>query len=198
MFNGLLGSNLSQGYTDKQNIFYAIFPIFILLFLGSNFLKGNSKLKLNIDTNLYNKINMINEVIPYFSDKEQVILSKVSDILDIINRFNRVIKANYDVKLNDSAANMAKDEKMEKILVEMSKHLEGGNKELAQNLIDVKHRIDQTKVNLNTYNEKVSANQVAGINSIIELMKCFMPVLDENHKKTVNKVERIMEIVKEN
>ncbi|EOD00867.1 hypothetical protein [Caldisalinibacter kiritimatiensis] len=146
--------------------------------------------------NLESKVDMIRRITPYFSEKEQMILYRIKDVLDIINKANRVTKANYEPQISSAVTELPSIEKKEKILVEMANHTEGKNKELLDKVIDAKRRIDETRSKLVEYKTNVATQESDNLKQMVKLIDCFKPVLDSNSKKKINKLERVVEVLR--
>lgn len=188
MYNKLL----NNGSQDSKNSFGSIgiiIPLF-LLFGGKN---------LNIDLgniNVEDRIEMMKNIKPYFYEKDQKILSKVQDVLEIIYKINRIVGGDYSKEVINTSSNMDRIQRKEKILKEISKYVNEKDKKIISMAVDSKERIYEAKANITGYKNMVTQSNVNKVESMVNFIKCFKPVLDEKINKQIKKIEKIMEIIK--
>ncbi|WP_425448069.1 hypothetical protein [Dethiothermospora halolimnae] len=168
----------------------------LMMLLNNKNEKGDG-IKLNLDLNddFERKKALVSNIKGYFNENGQETLSKVEDIIDIFNKVKRIKESKYKNEVK-STNNLPAIDKGERILAEMIDYMDDDRKKVAENIIDTKKRIDETKHNITTYKESNEKIDIKKIDSIIDLIKCFDPVLDDKHKKKVKKIEKIMEVMK--
>lgn len=174
---------------------YSMNPvIFLLLILISK--KNLSINNLNIDQNFDVKVNMIKSIKPYFRKEDQQILCKAEDILKILSIISNIKNNNYDSSITTNFKKLSVEEKREKIFKEMSRFMTGDNKAVAENLLTTKSNINKVKSNLNYLNTKVKSSDNKGkLNTLIDYIDCFKPILKEEIIGKIRKLEQIIRVI---
>lgn len=170
-----------------------LIPFLLLLMKNDG---DNFNLNINNDKDLDKKVDMLETISPYFSEREQIILSKTKDILDVVNKINRVRFNDYEPKVSSMTDELPSPEKKAKILSEMAKLMEGKNRELIYNVLEAKDKIEKTRSNLTNYKSQVTVEKVGKIDSMLNLMNCLKPVMHDKTLKKVKKMEKIVDIMK--
>lgn len=149
--------------------------------------------KIPISKDFDEKVNLLRDVKPYFSVKEQYLLSKVEDIFDILNKVTRIQKNEYEDEISTSTLSYSNKEKKERILRSMVNHLDGNNRELLQKVIETNEKIEQTKDNF----EKFKTQNISKMDfkSIVKLISCFKPLYRDINNGTIRKIDRIIDIL---
>ena len=180
---------------DRNNLISIIsiaLPIMLLL-------KNNGRINLNLsfEGDLETKRDLIKNIKPYFSYQEQSTLSKVQDIIDILDKVGKVTRPTYDKDRVNSAENIPSYEKKERILYELSKYLNGNNKKIVDGLLETNKKVKETKNNLTQYQEmaRIQDNDDK-INSVLRIAKCLEPIMHDNGRKRMKKVEELVKVMK--
>lgn len=176
------------------NSIQGIAPFIIPIFLLSLSKKG-FKLDINLDENYENKAKMIENIRPYFTEDDQKILGKIQDIFDILSRFNRIMKSDYESEVSSVGNAMSLIDKKERILTQMAECMNGNNRQLAESVVKTKQNIFETKANIENYSKSVSSQNIDGLTSMIKLANCIEPIMRESDKKKVRKIEKIVQII---
>ncbi|MBS4534300.1 hypothetical protein GOQ29_01565 [Clostridium sp. D2Q-14] len=164
--------------------------VFFLLTKDNNLKLDISKLNFNKD---YNKqVKMMKGIKEYFPDEQQVLLSKIQDIFDVLSKINRIKSDEYD-EVIQSQSNLPSIDKKEKILAELGKYSDSKNKELIDKVVDTKRNIFKTKDNIERHKKMVESKEMSKLESIALFMDCFKPILRDDMNKKVRKVEKVME-----
>ncbi len=176
------------------NISLLAVPLMLLISnkKGLNFMNFNLKL----DEDWEGKSELIDNIKPYFSFEEQRALNKVQDIVDILNKINKIKTSNYNNEALALTDEISNDEKRERILVEISKHLNGRSREMANGIIETRKRFKQANERLSNQNEITSKDQLSKVDTFLDIIKCFKPIINEKDKKKITKFEKVLEIVK--
>lgn len=154
---------------------------------GLNFDFGN-----DID----NKRVLIENIKPYFSFQEQSTLNKVQDIIDIISKFNKLKTSKYDNNISALSENLPNVEKKEKILEEISKHLEGKGKVVVDNLVETSKRVKMTRDNLDSHKKVVASQDINKMEKILNLFDSLEPIMHSKGKQKIKKIEKVLELIK--
>ncbi|MBS4539256.1 hypothetical protein GOQ27_12340 [Clostridium sp. D2Q-11] len=165
-------------------------PILLLLTKDNNF-KLDIK-KLNLDRDFENQVQMMRGIKGYFSEDQQVILSKIQDVFDVLNKVNRIRLDKYDGVIQ-SQSSLAPIDKREKILAEIGRYSDGKNKELIDKVVDTKRNMFKTKNNIENHRQLVQSQSMSTLESIVLFMNCFKPILRDDMNKKVKKVEKVIE-----
>ncbi|SHH22400.1 hypothetical protein SAMN02745135_00104 [Caloranaerobacter azorensis DSM 13643] len=188
MYNRLLNSD-SQNPKNLFGSFGMIIPLFLL------FKSENSNINLG-NINVEDRIEMMKNIKPYFYEKDQKILSKVQDVLEIIYKINRLTDGDYSEEVINTLSDMDRIQRKEKILKEISKYVKERDKKIINMVVDSKERIYETKANISGYKSKATQANANRAESMVDFIKCFKPVLDEKTNKQIRKIEKIIEIIK--
>jgi len=175
-----------------QNISWLLLPL-ALLFISEN--TNILSLDFKDDINLQNKIDTLQKITPYFNTEQQKILSKVQDMLDITSRVTNLKESNYNLNMNNSISEIPITERYEKILEGLSEHANEKNKELLNKILETKRNIEKTQTNFANYSKNISTQDTKIIDSIIELSHCFTPILPNNLKNDIAKIESMFNII---
>ncbi|WP_427339652.1 hypothetical protein [Caloranaerobacter sp. DY30410] len=188
MYNKLL-NNESQNSKSPFGSIGMIIPLFLL------FRAKNLNIKLG-NINVEDRIEMMKNIKPYFYEKDQKILSKVQDVLEIIYKINRLTDGDYSEEVVNTLSDMDRIQRKERILKEISKYLDEKEKKIISMAVNSKERIYETKANISGYKNKAIQSNANKVESMVNFIKCFKPVLDEKTNKQIKKIEKIMEIIK--
>ena len=166
----------------------------ILLFMN----KDKSKLSIDLENHedFRSKAEMLSKIRPYFPEKDQYILSKVQDIFDIFYKVNRIKKSDYSQGISKLSNEVSSVDKTEKILYEMSHYMNSNNKKLVEDVLNTKKNIYKTKRNLENHTQKVSKSNINKTDEMLGLIKSFEPILHDDYKNKIRKMEKLVEILK--
>lgn len=184
MYNKLPNTN------NGGNLTMILIPIMLAL-SNTDLLKST----LNGAENLGNKVDMLKDIKPYFSVKEQYLLSKIEDVLEIFNKINRIQKETYSEELSVSSNTIPKKERKEKILENMARHFDDENRELIQKVIDTNKKIEETRSNIVNSNISIQDNDSSSITTILRLLDCIRPLFRDIDNKKIKKLDKIIELV---
>lgn len=166
----------------------------IILFLNKD------KMRLSVDLENHEdfrkKAEMLSKIRPYFPEKDQYLLSKVEDIFDIFYKVNRVQKSDYSQSISKLSHDISPVDKKEKILYEMSQYMNSNNKKIVDEVLNTKKNIYEAKNNLETHTKTVSTSNISKTDEIIGLIKSFEPILHQDYKNKIKKMEKLIEILK--
>ncbi|MTI49617.1 hypothetical protein [Sporosalibacterium faouarense] len=182
-----------KGLEDLDLKSLAIFAIPLLLLLSDK--KGMS-LNLKFDKNFESKSELIENIKPYFSFQEQDTLNKVQDIIEIFNKVNKIQNSNYSKTSTALTQGISSGDRKEKILAEMSKHLEGKGKEIADNLISTRQRLLETSSKLDRHKKGVKGQGVSKTDEMLSLVNCLKPIMPDQGKRRMKKIETILDLMK--
>jgi len=157
--------------------------------------KKDIKINISVDDDFENKANMIQNIKPYFSESEQSILCKVQDVFDILNKINRMNKSDYNGEIKELSTQISDIDRREIILTEISKFMHGENKERAEKVMAAKKSIFEVKNNLDNYKEIMTSEKVIKGSSLVKLMNSFEPILNDEYKEKIRKIEKVIGIV---
>lgn len=184
MYNKLPNTN------NGGNLTMILIPIMLAL-SNTDLLKST----LNGAENLGNKVDMLKDIKPFFSVKEQYLLSKIEDVLEIFNKINRIQKETYSEELSVSTNTIPKKERKEKILENMAKYFDDENRGLIQKVIDTNKKIEETKSNVMDSNIAIQNNDSSSITTILKLLDCMRPLFRDIDNKKIKKIDKIIELV---
>lgn len=188
MYNKLL-NNESQNSKNSFGSIGIIIPLFLLF--------GAKNLNINLgNINVEDRIEMMKNIKPYFYEKDQKILSKVQDVLEIIYKINRLVDGDYSKEVVNTLSDMDRIQRKERILKEISKYVNEKDKKIISMAVDSKERIYEAKANIQGYKSKAIQSNTNKVESMVNFIKCFKPVLDDKTNKQIKKIEKIMEIIK--
>ena len=164
-----------------------------LLLLATN--KKGFKLDVSLDENYEDKAKMIQDIRPYFTEEDQKILGKVQDIFDILSRFNRIMKSDYENNVSSLGDSMSLLDKKEKILSYMAEYMNDNNRQLAESIVKTKQNIFEAKANIENYTKGGSTQNMDGLALMLKLANCIEPLMRDTDKKKVRKIEKIAQII---
>lgn len=165
--------------------------IFILLEKGRIF-----KADTNSTSNFRSKVTLLKDISPFFLEEDQVILGKVQDIFEILNRFTRIINNDYQENVSALKQNLSMLDRKEMILTKLANYLDDDRKKLAESVVGTKQNIFKTKENLERYSQTVSTQNTDKLTSMLKLANSIEPILPEKGKVQLRKIEKIIDIIK--
>lgn len=182
--------NRSKGLQDLAILALPIL-IFVLIEKGGIF-----KADTNTTSNFRDKVKMLKEISPYFLEEDQVILGKVQDIFEILNRFNRIINNDYHENVRALNQDLSMMDRKEIIISKLANYLDDNRRKLAENVVEAKQNIFKTKENLEKYSQTVSTQNTDKLTSILKLANSIEPIMPDKGKVQLRKIEKIIDIVK--
>jgi len=182
MFNKLPASG------SENSISLILIPV--LLFLANTDILKD---KFDLNQDFSQKAAMLKDVKPFFSVKEQYILSKIEDGFDILNKFSRIQKEEYEEEISSTSQSIPKKDRKERILRGMAKYVDDGSKGLIEKVIDINEKIEESKGNY--ANHKIQNTENQDLTSIIKLASCFRPLFRDSNNKKIRKLDKIIEII---
>lgn len=180
-------------FKDLQNLAIIALPILIFALIEKG---GIFKAETNSGRNYQNKVKMLKEISPYFLEEDQLILGKVQDIFEILNRFNRIINNDYAESVRALNQNLSMIDRKEKIISKLANYLDGDRRKLAESVVGTKQNIFKTKENLEQYSQTVSTQNTDKITSMLKLANSIEPIMPEKGKVQIKKLEKIIDIMK--
>lgn len=165
-----------------------------LLFILSK--QTGFSLNLDLGDDISNKRELIKNIKPYFSFQEQSTLNKVQDIIDIISKVSRVKSSKYENNISSLLENLPSDEKREKILEEISRHVEGKGKVIADNLVETSKRVKKARYNLDNHKKIVANQDINKMDKILNLFDSIEPIMHTKGKQKIKKIEKVLELIK--
>ncbi|MTI65863.1 MAG: hypothetical protein FH753_04595 [Firmicutes bacterium] len=167
-----------------------IIPLFLLLTRN-----GNISEKLSLDNDFQSKVEMVKNIKPYFTEEEQLLLSKVQDVFDILNKVKRLNKQEYDNEINALNTDVSKIERKERILTEMVKYMDKDKRQIVDKVLRTKGRLEETKTNMETQNI-LEAQKIDKFDSLLHFIRCFEPIMKDSSNKKVKKIQKVLEVMK--
>lgn len=182
--------NRSNGLQDLAILALPIL-IFILIEKGGIF-----KADTNTTSNFRDKVKMLKEISPYFLEEDQVILGKVQDIFEILNRFNRIINNDYHENVRALNQDLSMLDRKEMIISKFANYLDDNRRKLAESVVGTKQNIFKTKENLERYSQTVSTQNTDKLTSMLKLANSIEPIMPDKGKIQLRKIEKIIDIMK--
>lgn len=179
------------GSLNLGNLAKLVIP---LLLLANN--KRELNLNLKLDENFESKSELIENIKPYFSFQEQATLNKVRDIIDIFNKVSKIKNSSYKENSVAITSELPYGDKKEKILTEMSKHLDGKGKDMADNLIIAKQMIEKARSNVYKHKKVTKAQLPNRTEKMVNLLNCLEPILPDKSKKRMKKIDELYGLIK--
>ncbi|MTI68900.1 MAG: hypothetical protein FH751_01425 [Firmicutes bacterium] len=167
-----------------------IIPVFLLLTRN-----GNISEKLSLDNDFQSKVEMVKNIKPYFTEDEQLLLSKVQDVFDILNKVKRLNKQEYDNEINALNTDISRIERKERILTEMVKYMDKDKRQIVDKVLRTKGRLEETKTNMETQNI-LEAQKIDKFDSLLHFIRCFEPIMNDSSNKKIKKIQKVLEIMK--
>ncbi|KNF08128.1 hypothetical protein CLPU_9c00240 [Gottschalkia purinilytica] len=153
------------------------------------------KLNLSLDEDFSNRVDMIKDIKHYFPEKDQKMLSKIQDVFEILDKIRSITKDDYTTEIMVNSSEMSESEKREMIIKEVSRHMGKEKRKLVENVLETKDNIFQSKTNLESYGQSITQNKRNGLESIVGLINCIEPIMRDEDKKKIRKIEKISEIM---
>lgn len=185
---------MKQGIGGIDLVTIAGLALPLLLLLNTNKRSYNQSFKL--DKDFKSKSELIDNIKPYFSFNEQSILNKVQDVIEILNKVNKIKDSNYQ---NDSVAlttEIPRGDKRERILEEISKHLEGKSKKMTDHLIETRQRVKKAQNNILEHKKIIQQQDTNKTDEMMNFMKSLEPILPNKGNKKVKKLEQLIKLLK--
>ncbi len=107
---------------------------------------GASNMFKNMDSE--ERKEMIQNIMPYLSGRDKGTMLKLQDMIDIVFKLSRIKDSNYKLVDLQYLDNIPLLEKAQRVLKEMSSHLDGNEKDSTEKMIDLMNGIEMTRVNL--------------------------------------------------
>lgn len=190
MYGDLPKNELS---THKSNFF--LFIPFVLMFS-----KGKddifNKVSSLFEYDFQQRANMVKDIKPYFSEKEQLALSKVQDVMNILNMINRIKSEDYSGEIKSVNITKSREDRKKEILDKLMKYLDDENKTMVQKVIKTRDNLESSKEKLYKNNNMTQSTNTVGFNNLLDLIKCFEPLIQDEKYKKVRKFEKVIEIMK--
>ena len=180
-----------------KKILVALIPIYFLIdkkYINFDIEKFDIK-KLKFDRDYRNQIELMESVKRYFPENQQIVLSKVEDVFDVLNKVNRIRSERYN-GLIESQINLSSIDKKEKILENIGAYSDGKSKELISKVLNTKRNIYKAKENIQRHRSLTKNKEINKLDSAISFMNCFKPVLRNDINKKVIKVEKVINTLK--
>ncbi|WDV44836.1 hypothetical protein PV797_15095 [Clostridiaceae bacterium M8S5] len=140
--------------------------------------------------------NLLKHIKPYFSHSEQYTISKLQDIFDVLNKVGRIRGEQYETEVCSLDVELDVGEKKQRIIEALYDYLDYDKKQIIDKAMEVKEQIFTAKSKINGLN----ALDDVGINStmdiLFEFIKCFKPILSQEHTRNLDKFERAVEVLK--
>lgn len=179
--------------THKSNFF--LFIPFVLMFS-----KGKddifNKVSSLFEYDFQQRANMVKDIKPYFSEKEQLALSKVQDVMNILNMINRIKSEDYSGEIKSVNITKSREDRKKEILDKLMKYLDDENKTMVQKVIKTRDNLESSKEKLYKNNNMTQSTNTVGFNNLLDLIKCFEPLIQDEKYKKVRKFEKVIEIMK--
>ncbi|WP_026895985.1 hypothetical protein [Clostridiisalibacter paucivorans] len=182
-----------ESSTHKSNFF--LFIPFVLMFS-----KGKddifNKVSSLFEYDFQQRVNMVKDIKPYFSEKEQLALSKVQDVMNILNMINRIKSEDYSGEIKSVDITKSREDRKKEILDKLMKYLDDENKTMVQKVIKTRDNLESSKEKLYKNGVMTQSINTVGFNNLLDLIKCFEPLIQDEKYKKVRKFEKVMEIMK--
>lgn len=146
--------------------------------------------------NFAKNVDLLRSIKPYFSHSEQFTISKIQDVFDVLNKVGRIKGQQYEAEIYSLDTEMSVSEKKQKIIQEFYNYLDGDKKQIIDKAMEVKDQIFTTK---NKVSGLMTLDEVGVDNRmdvLFEFMKCFKPILSEEHNKKIDKFEKAVQILR--
>ncbi|SCG82488.1 hypothetical protein DW1_0880 [Proteiniborus sp. DW1] len=176
-----------------QDLAILALPILVFILIEKSGVFGT---EVNYTRNYHNKIRMLKEISPYFLEEDQVVLGKVQDIFEILNRFNRIINNDYQENVRALNQDLSMMDRKEMIISKLANYLDDNRRKLAENVVGTKQNIFKTKENLERYSQIVSTQNTDKLTSMLKLAKSIEPIMPDKGKAQLRKIEKIIDIIK--
>ncbi|NBI05832.1 hypothetical protein [Senegalia massiliensis] len=147
-----------------------------------------------MNKNYRNEVKMIRNIKRYFPENQQLTLSKVEDVFDILDKINRVRLNKYD-GLIEAKVDLPSIDRIEMILIEIGEYSGGKSKELVSKLVNTKKNIYKTKDNIKAHNNSFRDQNSDKLESAISFMNCFKPILKEDMNNKIIKIEKVINLL---
>lgn len=132
---------------------------------------------------------MIQNIIPYLSGRDKSTMLKLQDMIDIVFKLNRIKGSNYKLVELQHLDNLPLLEKAQRILKEMSSHLQGKEKDSTEKMIDLMNGIEIARVNL----QSLKKNGTKDPNVVIQSMN---PLIT-GKQNAIGKVKNMLNMLNE-
>ncbi|RKD30562.1 hypothetical protein [Thermohalobacter berrensis] len=192
------GSSVTDLTDDKKGskgIGTMLLPFMAILLTNQG---GFNFKKLNLDTNLDEKIEMLDRIKNYFYYNDQVNLCKAKDVLEILNKMKKIKREKYNEEVSASTVDqLTRDERKERIIEELINYSEGKNRDIMEKALTVKKNLQQVQTKVLSNRENAVSSVDSSIEPLIMVAKSFEPVMNESSRKTIRKLEKIIRILRE-
>ncbi|WP_162265466.1 hypothetical protein [Abyssisolibacter fermentans] len=149
-----------------------------------------------MSNNFERNVNLLKNIKPYFSHSEQYTLSKIQDIFDVLNKVGRIKGEQYETEVQDMCTEVSISEKKQKIIQEFYNYLDVDKRQFIDKAMEVKDQIFTAKNRINGLGDLDEVTMDNKMDVVFEFIKCFKPILSEEHSRNLDKFEKAVQVLK--